>query len=273
MFKYLIPLLLFPIYLTSCSKKQKTESESTSSRENSKPSISDTSDIKDPKADTPETEKSNDPNYKHLAPLIGSGSSLPSSVTPDVVVNVQKRIEKEFFGLTKGDPRISPIFKKMWSQSWIPAFDSPLKNNANDKITIGVLLPSELSDFRKTSKEFSGKIQKCNLELFTNEAELEAAYLLLALSVGDAQEGASNLIQQVAKRANQLPPSQGDVILCNIVIQALRDMKQGGANAVSFAELLPMAESKNPIYRLIALEASHQAITEQTRFASRYESR
>jgi hypothetical protein len=219
------------------------------------------------------SEKHNDeraasPNYSNLAPLIGSGISLPDLVIPPVAEKIKREIEREFGGMQGSDPRITAIFRKLWLRSWPDTFNASIASSQSEEISTGKILPRELSDFRKTSKEFVVQIQKGISKTFSNKEELEAAYLMLTLSVGDAQTGSRNLLISLSDRKNNLPPTRGDIILCNIVTQALQDMKQGGVSAISFDDLKSLAGSKNPVYRLIAIQASYKAITDQTRFTS-----
>ena len=70
----------------------------------------------------------------------------------------------------------------------------------------------------------------------------------------------------VADRTNQLPPTKGDLVLFNVASQALRDLQRGGGpNATTFADLIPLAEGRNPVYRLLALQGSYSAVTNPTR--------
>jgi hypothetical protein len=272
-------------FLTCCSKPKSEKLENADSPSSEKPetySFEKKSQV--PQIDNSSQQSANptgrgeyegpaNPSYKNLPPLIGSGVSKPDPVIPPVAEKIRREIEKEFGGLQGSDPRISSVFRKLWSRTWPNSFNLPTKDSQTEEIATGKMLPAELVNFRISSKEFVAQVQKGMTGNFSSDEELEAAYLMLTLSIGDARSGARNLFLALSDRSNQLPPSRGDVVLFNIVIQALQDMKQGGASAISFDDLKPLAESKNPIYRLIALRASSSAVTEQTRFASSENSR
>ncbi len=163
------------------------------------------------------------------------------------------------------DPALSAKLAKLWKTAWPASFNAPLPDGATANVAAGRVLPATIANDQVQRESFIVRLQRGELGTIANNDELEAAYMMFALAVGDAQSGAGNLMRLVAERANQLPPTKGDLVLFNVASQALRDMQRGGPNATTFADLIPFAEGKNPVYRLLALQASYNAVTNPTR--------
>ena len=198
-------------------------------------------------------------------PLIGTGRTVPQPPVPPHVQKVAARISAEMAGLKKYDPAMPAKFAKLWKTAWPSSFNAPLPDTANANVAAGLVLPATIADSRTQRESFIAQLQRGELGTIANNDELEAAYMMFGLAVGDSQSGAGNLMRVIAERANQVPPTKGDLVLFNIASQALRDMQRGGPNATTFADLIPFAEGKNPVYRLLALQASYNAVTNPTR--------
>lgn len=198
-------------------------------------------------------------------PLIGTGRTGPQNPVPPYVQKVAVRVGAEMAGLKTNDPAIPVKFAKLWKTAWPSSFNVPLRVGSTADIAVGRALPREVTDYRSQRECFTTQLQSGELGFITNNDEREAAYMMFGLAVGDAQSGGGNLIRAIADRVNQLPPAKGDVVLFYIVSQALRDLRRGGSNATTFADLLPLAEGRNPLYRLLALQASYNAVTNLTR--------
>ena len=175
-------------------------------------------------------------------PLIGTGRTGPQNPVPPYVQKVAARVGAEMAGLKTNDQAIPVKFAKLWKTAWPFSFNVPLRVGKTADIATGRVLPGEVADYRSQREVFTSQLQRGELGIITNSDELEAAYMMFGLAVGDAQSGGGNLIRAIADRVNQLPPTKGDVVLFNIVSQALRDLRRGGSNATIFADLLPLAE-------------------------------
>lgn len=198
-------------------------------------------------------------------PLVGTGRTVPRPPVSPHVQKVTARVAAEMQGLKANDPALPEKFAKLWKTAWPSSFNAPLPDGANANVAAGRVLPSAVADSQAQRESFIAKMQGGELGTIANNEELEAAYMMFALAVGDAQSGAGNLMRVIAERANQVPPTKGDLVLFNIASQALRDMQRTGPNATTFADLIPLAEGKNPMYRLLALQASYNAVTNPTR--------
>ena len=183
-----------------------------------------------------------------------TGSSLPLDSSPIVrqpkrkhdqyVVEPAKaspvvnRLNDEFAGLTAGAPATKSKINALWAEAVSKLKNVSVGSASSPSIFKGILLPEEFAN-------------PWNPNMTVESAES----LLSGLSYMCVAAGGKQLTEIALERANNLPPTVEDIATfkaLNMGVKELDSTKRG----VFFEDWEPLANARNPLYRLLALRAA-----------------
>jgi hypothetical protein len=183
-------------------------------------------------------------------------------VTPELRDSERDRLRREFAGVGPGDPRFYETLRRLWNEIDWRALDRPVDSAGDSKVASGKLLPTELKAF------FSGEAEANGAVPFAKRWDEENISRILAWLAGwSGVQGGNHLPGLLADRANQLPPTVADLVTYYAVSQGIKEMSPS-TNRPYLELWKPLTEAKNPIYRLLALEAGVRAISANARSIS-----
>ncbi|SKA94314.1 hypothetical protein SAMN02745166_02136 [Prosthecobacter debontii] len=151
------------------------------------------------------------------------------------------RLRQELGDIEKNAPELAGKIAKLWKESVTLLPPRILPSAANASVANGTRLPSELADvIHSTSRQ--------------NDAS-SAQTMLNALGLVMASTQSDLLSQYAKERANTLPPTTTDIAIFEALNLAINEL--GPSTDVSIFEVWePLANARNPVYRLLALRAA-----------------
>lgn len=145
--------------------------------------------------------------------------------------------------------------ENFWNEAHASWFTTSFPNGNAPEVIAGRMIPPEIHDLRGSQlldALTTGTLQGIEDENSRTSARRSFQQLVEMCMRGEME----NLAKLVAVRANQVPPSRGDVILFLMLREALPALEneQGSAH-----EWLGFADATNPIYRLLAIQVVKRA--------------
>jgi len=228
--KILSILFVVPLAL-SCSKKKTVETESLPKQQ----SVEKT-------AQTPST------------PLPVEPDQTPKKTTEPTTPReaVRKRFTELFGDLRH--PSVTPDkLKAAWSEFWTEEFNYALPSAADTKVASGLELPKELSQLTKAEQPLYVQIESGRISIAPDAQE--SAIAIYTICVGACSSGGRDLPTLLLNRAKTLPPTQGDLVVFEILQETLPMVDQQAPMTANQASgWVALANAPNPIYRLAALQ-------------------
>lgn len=178
---------------------------------------------------------------------------------PEPPSPLRDRIRREFDGIAANDPRFFETLRRLWTEFNLPAFDRSLSSASNPQIGSGKLLPSELIAMME-----QGQAPDASLSFAKQPNEKDAVEMLQMLASMSGAVGGNHLPGLLEERANQLPPTNGDVALYAAVTRGIQEMNPS-TNRPYLELWQPLADAKNPVYRLLAVQAVNRSISSNAR--------
>ena len=154
------------------------------------------------------------------------------------------------------------IFRSLWREYWISSFNEALAGAADARVKSGVLMPPELAAVKASRDKALDQIMTGSFPYAQSSAEIEAAGAMMLLGIGQGMGGGRHFPAMLWNRANELPPTKGDLVAYAVVSVAVREAT-GEQSALE--NWRPLMEAKNPVYRLLALEAARYAFPAEAR--------
>jgi hypothetical protein len=179
---------------------------------------------------------------------------------------LRDRLKQEFDGVTENDPRFFEILRRLWTEFALAEFNRPLQSASQTSIREGRLLPTELKAAMQDQKSFDGLLK------LADQRRADAVRMLQGLAAISGGIGGNHLPSLMEERANQLPPTEADLAIYSAVSRGIEEMNPS-TNRPYLELWKPLTESKNPIYRLLALEAAVRAISADARGISTEDNR
>lgn len=175
---------------------------------------------------------------------------------------------EEFFEIFKGLDPSGRAYKervlRVWENIQGEEFSS-LEGGA--AVQNGLVLPAEVSGF------FSGeKISINDIEALKSESEKEMGEKAFWLFSMDSLSGGKLIPQLVNERNNELPPNSLDLAVLYSSMKAFKEINPID-NETELSSWSSMSRSRNPIYRLIALQASVVATPQEVQGISSEDTR
>jgi len=161
-------------------------------------------------------------------------------VEPAKASPVVNRLNDEFAGLTSGNPATKSKIHALWAEAVSKLKNVTLVSASSPRILNGILLPDEFASPWNP-----------NMTVESSES------LLSGLSYMCVAAGGKQLAEIALERADHLPPTVEDIATfkaLNMGVKELDSAKRG----VFFEDWEPLANARNPLYRLLALRAAVQ---------------
>jgi hypothetical protein len=236
--KIVAVMVLAHFALASCSKKDES-SQAPLQTEQAAPPLVET------------TTPAADPNLEN--------SSATSEQMPNEPVLPRDKVRERFSNLF-GDLRHPTIttdnLRATWSEYWIPEMDEPLSSATDSDVAQGHRLAQEVDLAATPTNPLHEQINAGTVTMARNPEEAEAIIALYTLCLGSCSSGGRELPTLLNTRAQQLPPTHGDVIVFQILTETLPMVgQQAPMSDDQAAAWMSIANAPNPIYRLVALQA------------------
>lgn len=178
--------------------------------------------------------------------------------TPEAPDPARDRLRREFAGVGPNDPKFFETLRRLWNEIDWRSLERPVGSTTDSKVASGKLLPRELHALLNSDAQ--------------RTAEKDSARMLGWLAGWSGVQGGNHLPSLMEERANQLPPTDADLAIYNAVSRGIEEMNPS-TNRPYLELWKPLTESKNPIYRLLALEAGVRAISADARAISTEDNR
>lgn len=178
--------------------------------------------------------------------------------TPEAPDPARDRLRREFAGVGPNDPRFFETLRRLWSEIDWRGLERPVSSTTDNKVASGKLLPRELHALLNSDAQ--------------RTAEKDSTRMLGWLAGWSGVQGGNHLPSLMEERVNQLPPTDADLAIYSAVIRGIEEMNPS-TNRPYLELWKPLTEAKNPIYRLLALEASVRAISADARGISTEDNR
>jgi hypothetical protein len=194
------------------------------------------------------------PNVTALVFPVGLASMPPDKAVESAQLQVQTLLVDGLSNPTSNDPKVRAKVFEIWKMFASEFGNRPI-SGATPEVLTGQVLPAAIVDL-SASNPNSGKVPfvSGNEELY-RAAGLYSSGMLAGSFAGD---GVTTLLSQ---RANQLPPSNMDLVAYFAIRDGVREIGSGiSHNYPSLESLAPYATARNPIYRLLALQATAKAL-------------
>ncbi len=166
---------------------------------------------------------------------------------PDKPNPIGERLMRELSGLNPNEKAYSEKIRTLWREDLSRLSDDSVKSASNEAVAKGIILPSEMDSLKQPER---------------NEDTPETALFFIVFA--SAAPGQDDLLLEfVEKRANTLPPTTTDIMIYGAIYAAVHEFTQtrGQNSYASFEKWEPLARSKNPIYRLLALKAAPVSVS------------
>lgn len=179
-----------------------------------------------------------------------------------VLESTRRRLVSELDAAKLRGSNTTDVFRKFWSESWIAAFDEALPKAQDPRIESGEFLPPEVAVVKASRDQALKQIMTGTFPYAKDPEEIEAAGAMMMVGMAQGMGGGRHFPGMLWSRANELPPTKGDLIAYAVVSAAVREAT-GDQSALE--NWRPLMEAKNPIYRLLALEAARYAFPAEAR--------
>jgi hypothetical protein len=236
--KIVAVIVLANLALMSCSKKDESSQPPAQTKQAAPPLV-----------------KTADPTtVPRLEAAIAASEQIPNDpVWP------RDKVRERFSNLF-GDLRHPTIttenLRAAWSEYWIPEMDEPLSSATDSDVAQGRRLAQEVDLAATPTKPIHEQIDAGTVTLARNPEEAEAIIALYTLCLGSCSSGGRELPTLLNMRAQQLPPTHGDVIVFQILTETLPMVgQQAPMSDDQSTAWMSVANAPNPIYRLAALQA------------------
>jgi len=189
---------------------------------------------------------------KPRRPKVQNFQNSPDSLEDQLLSEFSNEISKI------GKPNSTEYYEKMtqmWQDTLNEVFERPLEEQGA-AITNGEELPKEAIGLILT------KYKKDILPFSQSSNEIRAGRWLAGLAAWESIYGGHLLPELLQPRSNQLPSTEKDLAILYASLQGIHELNLTTNKAI-LEEWEPLANAKNPIYRLIALKASVSATPKQ----------
>jgi len=175
---------------------------------------------------------------------------------------VVQRLAKELNNAKASGATTASVMKTLWRGCWTGSFNESLGGAEDALVRSGAFLPPELASVMASRDLALDQINTGNFPYAKSVVEIEAAGAMLGLGMGQGMAGGRDFPGMLWSRANVLPATKGDLVVYAVVSAAVREAT-GDQSALE--NWRPLVEAKNPIYRLLALEAARYAFPAEAR--------
>ena len=186
-------------------------------------------------------------------------ATAASEQIPKEPVLPRDRVRERFSNLF-GDLRHPTIttdnLRAAWNEYWISEMDAPLSSATASDVAQGRRLAQELDIAATPTNPLYEQIDAGTVTMARTPEEAEAIIALYTLCLGSCSSGGRELPALLNTRAQQLPPTHGDVIIFQILTETLPIVgQQAPLSDEQASAWISIANAPNPIYRLVALQA------------------
>jgi hypothetical protein len=159
-----------------------------------------------------------------------------------------------------GDPGIRTKIYKLWS-AFASEFGNKPISGATSEVLAGQLLPAEIAKLSKSNPNFRELLISGKAPFLSGNEEMYSAAGLYSSGVLAGSFAGDGITTLLSQRANQLPPSSLDLVVYFSIGDGIREIGSGISRSYPTLEsLAPYATAHNPIYRLLALQATAKAL-------------
>lgn len=240
-----------------CSRQQ-TPSEDKEKKQSAQPERSmpqSTSKVPESSSDAPQS-----PNVTALVLPVGLASMPPDKAVESAQLQVQTLLVDGLSNPTSNDPRVRARVFEIWKLFASEFGNKPIPG-APPEALAGQLLPAEIAKLSSSNPNFRELLMSGKVSFLSGNEEMYSAaglYSSGVLAGSFAGDGITNLLSQ---RSNQLPPSALDLVAYFAISDGIREIGSGVShNYPTLESLAPYATAQNPIYRLLALQATAKAL-------------
>jgi len=217
---------------------------------------------------SPEVEK---PPHTHQP--LGAASQNASPITPiekttspnasglPAVANTVEPKQRVLNRVTQviGDlkrARMTPAqMSELWRAFWPGSLDEPLSSSRDPEIAAGKRLPTEFSS-AMPEPPFASQVQAGNIVGAQSADESAAVITIYLLHAAKAAAGGGDWGHLLLERANTLPPCRGDLIVAQIVSEAVVMIdKPQKLMPDQMESWLQIPRTENAVYRNLAIFA------------------
>jgi hypothetical protein len=214
-----------------------------------------TSSIDDSSRDAAQT-----PNITAPTLPLGLASMPPDKAIESAQLQVQALLVEDIANPSSNDPRVRARILEIW-RIFASEFGSKPIAGASSEVLTGQLLPAEIADVSASNRSFLESLKLGNVPFLNSNDDLYRAAGLYSSGMLAGSFAGDGLTALLGQRANQMPPSTLDLVAYFAIRDGIREIGSGASRTYPILEsLAPYATVQNPIYRLLALEATAKAL-------------
>lgn len=240
-----------------CSKQQPSteEKEENHSAQPERPMTQSTPSVAESSSDAMQA-----PNTTTSTLPLGLASMPPDKAVESAQLQVQSLLLEGIPNPTSNDPRVRAKIFEIWKM-----FASELKgkpiSGVNAGVLAGQLLPAEIADLSASNQNFLELLKSGKATFLSNNEDLYRAAGLYSSGMMAGSFAGDGLTALLGQRANQMPPSTLDLVAYFAISDGIREIGSGVSRSYPTLEsLAAYSTAQNPIYRLLALQATAKAL-------------
>ena len=187
-------------------------------------------------------------NFRAGTPRMPKARDLMDVAVPEVDEAMQRFVTR-FAEVRPGSNEYNTNLKLSWQKAYVHSFLKEIPDLNGMEID-GTLLPRSVENLLGQER-----FEKDRLPFLELKTEIHAGRVLTWIATLDCMSGGHQLSNLLQERANELPPTQGDLVILYAAVQGIREFNSD-TNRPILEDWDQLSQGKNPIYRLIALKAS-----------------
>jgi len=248
---------LMLLIMVGCSRQQ-PPSEDKEEKQPAQPERSmpqSTSKVPESSSDAPQS-----PNVTALVLPVGLASMPPDKAVESAQLQVQTLLVDGLSNPTSNDPRVRARVFEIWKLFASEFGNTPIPR-ATPEVLAGQLLPAEIAKLSSANPNFRELLMSGKVPFLSGNEEMYSAAGLYSSGVLAGSFAGDGITTLLSQRANQLPPSTLDLVAYFAISDGIREIGSGVShNYPTLESLAPYATAQNPIYRLLALQATAKAL-------------
>jgi hypothetical protein len=245
------------VIAAGCSRKQ-PPSEDKEKKPSARPERAmsqSTSKVPESSSDAPQS-----PNVTALVLPVGLASMPPDKAVESAQLQVQTLLVDGLSNPTSNNPRVRARIFEIWKMFASEFGNKPIPG-ATPEVLAGQLLPAEIADLSQSNLSFLKLLKSGKISFLIGNDDLYRAAGLYSSGMLAGSFAGDSVTALLGQRANQMPPSVLDLVAYFAIGDGIREIGSGAShNYPTLETLTPYTTAQNPIYRLLALQATAKAL-------------
>jgi hypothetical protein len=180
--------------------------------------------------------------------------SLPSEkIIESAHQHVQAALTQGIADLSSENPEIRVRILELW-KSFVPEFQNKPIPGASAEVLAGLKLPSEITELLASNANFAELLKANKVPFLSSDQELYQAATIYTMARIVGSFAGDEMTVLLRDRANQ-PTSVGDLVAYFSISDSIREIGGGTTRYPIIEDLQLEATARNPVYRLLALQA------------------